>query len=159
MGLLALQVLRSAGAGSVRLVEPVAFRRAVANQLGATATFESVAAAGAAGPPPTVILECSGARTALADAVGLVAAGGTVTVVGIGPAGPGILPLDLVGKEVTVRGSALYVDEFPTAIAMLDAGKVLVETLTSGVEPLERFDSAFAAMRSPEGAVKFLLRP
>ena len=158
MGLLALQVLMNAGASAVGLVEPVPFRRAVADHLGATGTYASVAAAGEH-RRPTVIVECSGAPTAIADAVRLVAPGGTVTVVGIGPAGPGILPLDLVGKEVTVRGSALYVDEFPPAIAMLAARKVVVETLTSGVEPLGRFAAAFSAMRSPEGAVKFLLRP
>ena len=100
---------------------------------------------------PSVVFECSGSPRALSDALRLVAPGGSVVVVGIGPAGPGIAPMDLVGKEITVRGSALYVDEFPVAID--------VQTLTSGVEPLERFEAAFRGMRQPDAAVKYLVRP
>ena len=158
MGLLGLQLLRNSGAAFVGLVEPVAFRRGVAERMGADATYDSMAAAGDTAAPD-LVLECSGSPAALSSAVHLVAAGGSITAIGIGPAGPGILPLELVGKEVTVRGSALYVDEFPAAIEMLADGRVVVDALTTGIEPLERYAQAFEAMRRPEGAVKFVLRP
>jgi threonine dehydrogenase-like Zn-dependent dehydrogenase len=159
MGLLTLQLLRNAGASFVGVVEPVLFRRSVARRLLADATYESPELAGNAPEAPSVIFECSGSPRALSDALRLVAPGGSIVAVGIGPAGPGIAPMDLVGKEITVHGSALYVDEFPIAIDLLARGRIDVKTLTSGVEPLERFDAAFRGMRQPDAAVKFLVRP
>ena len=158
IGLLTLQLLRNGRAAFVGLVEPVPFRRGVAERLGADATYDSVASAGRQAAPGLVV-ECSGSPAALSAAVHLVADGGSITVIGIGPVGPGIVPLELVGKEVTVRGSALYVDEFPPAIELLAGRRIVVDVLTTRVEPLERFAAAFEAMRSPEGAVKYLLRP
>jgi threonine dehydrogenase-like Zn-dependent dehydrogenase len=160
MGLLTLQLLRNAGAAFIGVLEPVRFRRAVAGQLGADETYDSAELAeSAASRPPQVVFECSGSPRALSDALHLVAPGGSITAVGIGPAGPGVLPMDLVGKEITVRGSSLYVGEFPLAIEMLARGSVDVGPLTSGVEPLARYAEAFSQMRRPEAAVKYLLRP
>ena len=159
MGLLTLQLLRSAGASFVGLVEPTTFRRSIAERLLADATYDSAESAERMPEAPSVVFECSGSPRALSDALRLVAPGGSVVVVGIGPAGPGIAPMDLVGKEITVRGSALYVDEFPVAIDLLARGRIDVQTLTSGVEPLERFEAAFRGMRQPDAAVKYLVRP
>ena len=159
MGLLTLQLLRSAGASFVGLVEPTTFRRSIAERLLADAAYDSAESAERMPEAPSVVFECSGSPRALSDALRLVAPGGSVVVVGIGPAGPGIAPMDLVGKEITVRGSALYVDEFPVAIDLLARGRIDVQTLTSGVEPLERFEAAFRGMRQPDAAVKYLVRP
>lgn len=159
MGLLTLQLLRNAGASFVGVVEPVPFRRSVAQRLLADATYDSAESAERMPEAPSVVFECSGSPRALSDALRLVAPGGSIVVVGIGPAGPGIRPMDLVGKEITVRGSALYVGEFPIAIDLLARGRIDVRTLTSGLEPLERFEAAFRGMREPDSAVKFLVHP
>jgi threonine dehydrogenase-like Zn-dependent dehydrogenase len=159
MGLLTLQLLRLAGASFVGVMEPVPFRRSVAERLGADATYDSAESAERMPEAPSVIFECSGSPRALSDALHLIAPGGSIVAVGIGPTGPGVSPMDLVGKEITVHGSSLYVGEFLDAIDLLAGGRVDVRTLTTGVEPLERFDSAFRGMRQPDGAVKFLVRP
>ncbi len=158
IGLLTLQLLRSGGAAFVGLVEPVAFRRAVAERLGVDATYDSATSAGHEAAPALVV-ECSGSPAALSAAVHLVLEGGSITAIGIGPTGPGIVPLELVGKEVTIRGSALYIDEFSPALELLAGGRIVVDTLTTGVEPLDQFAAVYEEMRSPEGAVKYLLRP
>jgi threonine dehydrogenase-like Zn-dependent dehydrogenase len=125
MGLLTLQLLRKAGASFVGVVEPVPFRRSVAERLLADATYDSAESAERMPEAPSVIFECSGSPRALSDALCLVAPGGSIVAVGIGPAGPGVKTMELVGKEVTVHGSSLYVGEFPTAIDLL-AVKFLV---------------------------------
>jgi threonine dehydrogenase-like Zn-dependent dehydrogenase len=159
MGLLTLQLLRNAGAAFVGVVEPVPFRRAVADRLLADETYDSAASAERRPEAPSIVFECSGSPTALADALRLVEPGGSIVAVGIGPTSSGVRSMDFVGKEITVHGSSLYVGEFPTAIDLLARGRVDVRTLTSGVEPLERFASAFSAMRQPDATVKVLVRP
>jgi (R,R)-butanediol dehydrogenase/meso-butanediol dehydrogenase/diacetyl reductase len=159
MGLLTLQLLRNAGASFVGVVEPVAFRRSVADRLLADETYDSAESAERMPEAPSVVFECSGSPRALSDALHLVTPGGSVVAVGIGPASPGVRSMDLVGKEITVHGSSLYVGEFPVAIDLLSRGRIDVRALTSGVEPLDRFESAFRLMRQPEATVKLLLRP
>lgn len=159
MGLLTLQLLRSAGAAFVGVVEPVSFRRAIADRLLADETYDSAASAERGSEAPSVVFECSGSPTALSDALRVVEPGGCIVAVGIGLTSQGVRSMDFVGKEITIHGSSLYVGEFPTAIDLLATGRIDVRTLTSGIEPLERFDAAFSAMRQPDGAVKFLLRP
>ena len=51
---------------------------------------------------------------------------------------------------MTIRGSALYIDEFSPALELLAGGRI---------EPLDQFAAVYEEMRSPEGAVKYLLRP
>jgi threonine dehydrogenase-like Zn-dependent dehydrogenase len=159
MGLLTLQLLRNAGASFVGVVETVPFRRSVAERLLADVTYDSAESAERMPEAPSLIFECSGSPRALSDALRLIAPGGSIVAVGIGPAGPGVNPMDFVGKEITVHGSSLYVGEFLTAIDLLAQGRIDVRTLTSGVEPLERFESAFRAMRQPDATMKILLHP
>jgi threonine dehydrogenase-like Zn-dependent dehydrogenase len=158
MGLLTLQLLRNAGASFVGVVEPVSFRRAVADRLLADETYDSAASAERR-EAPSIVFECSGSPAALSDALRLVEPGGSIVAVGIGPTSRGVRSMDLVGKEITIHGSSLYVGEFQTAIDLLARGRIDVRTLTSGIEPLERFDTAFSAMRQPDAAVKYLVRP
>jgi threonine dehydrogenase-like Zn-dependent dehydrogenase len=158
IGLLALQVSRRKRPGHIDLVERVAHRRALATRLGADAVFASVGAARVR-PAPDVVIECSGSPAALGAALRLVAPGGRVVVVGIPVRSGPFAPFDLIGKEVEVRGSIIYVDEFDEAIHLLATGAVEVESLISAIEPLRRFHAAFEALHRPEACVKVLLRP
>jgi threonine dehydrogenase-like Zn-dependent dehydrogenase len=156
IGLLTLQLLRNGGAAFIRLVEPVR-SGAGSRSVWAPTRPDSVASAGRRAAPGLVV-ECSGSPAALSAAVHLVADGGSITVIGIGPVGPGIVPLELVGKEVTVRGSAVR-RRVPDGHRAAGGPQDRCRCPDDRGRPSRRFAAAFEAMRNPEGAVKYLLRP
>lgn len=159
IGLLTVQVLRCAGMQHIAVVEPVAFRRDVATRLGADEVAATPGALLDGLGPPDCVFECSGAPDSLAAAIELVRPAGVVVVVGLAPTAPRVPSFPLVGKEVDVRGSIIYADEFPMAIELLRRHTVDVGTLTSAILPLERFREAFEALRAPSTTVKVLLQP
>ncbi|HEX2810714.1 MAG TPA: hypothetical protein VHN80_31505, partial [Kineosporiaceae bacterium] len=62
-----------------------------------------------------------------------------------------------ITKEVSIFAGFIYVSEFPQAIALLAAGAVEVDSLTSAIEPLERFADAFEVLRNPDRSIKVLI--
>ena len=138
IGQLALRVARHRGAGRTLLVEPSPQRRALGTASGAeaaTGAEEAAAATGVASLSPQ----------------------GTLVVVGAG-AGNVLDPAAILLKEITVRGSFTYTDEFGQAIKLLSDGSVAVEDLTSVVAPLDSALSAFEALRD-SSVVKVLISP
>ena len=104
IGLLTLQVLRSAGAGYVAVVEPSPLRREQAERLGAdvivdprgespAGLFESDLT------PPEYVFECAGIPGGIAMCAAVVRPGGCITVVGVCPD-----PLDLDMPRPTRSG-------------------------------------------------------
>ena len=65
----------------------------------------------------------------------------------------------VIGKEVEVVGSIIYVEEFPLAIDLLAKGAFDIESLTSLVLPITRFEEAFDALADPVSTLKVLLHP
>jgi D-arabinose 1-dehydrogenase-like Zn-dependent alcohol dehydrogenase len=65
---------------------------------------------------------------------------------------------DLIFKELDIRGSFIYQQEFAQAIELLNRGAVDVESLTSDVRPVAAAEAAFGEMRQPDKAIKILLR-
>jgi threonine dehydrogenase-like Zn-dependent dehydrogenase len=70
-----------------------------------------------------------------------------------------IRPDYIVGKELRVRGSLGYRDEFPDAIAALVAGDVDPESLISHEFGLEDIEEAFQASLDREASLKVLVTP
>nr|WP_246360866.1 alcohol dehydrogenase catalytic domain-containing protein [Haloechinothrix aidingensis] len=161
VGQLVLQVLRRAGATRVLMVEPSPFRREVAARLGAdeTLTPDEVTARAGAGELADVdhVLECSGHVDAVQMALDLVAAGGSIRLVGMAPKPPSFDAVQAITKEVRILGGFIYVEEFAQAIDLLAANAIDVETLTTTLTPLEEFADAFAALREPETTMKVLI--
>ena len=164
IGLLAVQAVTRAGASEVCVVEPSSYRRDMARRLGAHRTidpqahdpvelFERELA------PPQFVFECSGHPKAIGTAISIVLPQGVVTVVGVCPEPLDLAAEELVLKEVVVRGSVIYVDEFPMAIRLLEQGAFDVESLTSQVLPLDSFEQGFERLRRAEDAVKIVLAP
>ncbi len=91
-----------------------------------------------AGDGADAVIECSGRGPGLALALRTVKSGGTVTQVG-GEAEP--LPLDsieLVMRNITLRGSMCYpADSWPRIIEMIDVGDLPVERTITSLVPLE----------------------
>jgi 2-desacetyl-2-hydroxyethyl bacteriochlorophyllide A dehydrogenase len=161
VGQLVVQVLRRAGASRVVMVEPSQFRRKMALQLGAdeAMTPDELAARRDAGDLQEVehVMECSGFHGAVQTGLELVAAGGSIRLVGISPKPPAFDALQAVVKEVQILGGFIYVSEFSQAIHLLASGAVDVDVLTTAVTPLENFAAAFEALRQPEEAMKVLI--
>ncbi len=162
VGQLVLQVLRAAGAGAVTLVEPSPYRRDIAARLGADGTLTPAElsdrlAAGEFGEVDHV-MECSGHVTAVQTALDMVAAGGSIRLVGMATTPPSFDAVQAITKEVRILGGFIYVDEFRQAIDLLAANAVDVDLLTSAVLPLDGFADAFAALREPEQSMKVLLQ-
>ena len=143
---LAHVLVRSFTGCEVLAVEPSAPRRALAESLGAAATFapeEEVP-----GPPPGLVIEASGRPESVARACALVAKGGTVLQ--SGECGdPALAPSDLIRREVTYVGSWFYASEdYPEMLALVERG-LAVDDLVTHVVPAARAPEAFAHLLSP----------
>jgi threonine 3-dehydrogenase len=166
VGLVAAQLADVLGARRVVVVEPNAYRRAMAERFGAVAVGTEADPREAADPLTRarggfdIALECSGAKPALATALDAVRREATVVAVGLVK---GELPLDvsktLISRGVTLRGSwgrSIW-DTWHRLAALVVAGKVDLEGLITHRLPLSGLPHALDLMRGEAG--KVLLDP
>ncbi|MYF84285.1 MAG: alcohol dehydrogenase catalytic domain-containing protein [Acidimicrobiia bacterium] len=164
VGLLVVQALRRAGAATITALELSAFRRQAAGDLGADLARDPepappTALFGTELEPPEFVFECSGAQGTLELAVDIVRYGGRVALTGLPSRPVEVTATTVIGKEVEVVGSIIYVEEFPLAIDLLAKGAFDIESLTSLVLPITRFEEAFDALADPVSTLKVLLHP
>jgi L-iditol 2-dehydrogenase len=168
LGLLALQVLRAHGC-RVLVVSRTARRLALARALGAERVValgdeggDAVEAARALSGRDGVDLAVETAGTATAvefilGRVGFVRPGGRVVLSGL-PHEPAAIPFFwLVRRELDVRGSMIYQQEFGEALALLARGAVEIAPLLTHRFPLGDIGAALEAHRQP-GAIKVAVR-
>ena len=103
--------------------------------------------------------ECSGVAAATEAALSVLRPRGLLTVTGVATRPPFYQSADLVFKELTIRGSFIYEQEFEMAIDLLARGVVDIEPLTSDVRDIASGPAAFAEMREAAELVKVLLSP
>jgi threonine dehydrogenase-like Zn-dependent dehydrogenase len=172
IGLAAVHWLKSMGASTVIASDPSALRRRSAHELGADrvvdpvseSTVEAVAAVTGAGPygagaRADVAIECSGAAPVFTDAIRVTRGGGTVVIAALYKAKLELQPNRLVEKELTVRGSFGYRDEFPLVIAEFERGGLDPERLISHTFPLDRIQEAFATQADADRSLKVTVVP
>ena len=158
LGLLALQVLRARGC-RVLVVGRTERRLGLARDLGADATVagtgEAVAdaARGFSGRDGVdLVVETAGTAEAVElslGQVGVVRPGGRVVLTGL-PHDPARIEFFwVVRREIDVRGSMIYQDEFGEAIALLAGGVVRVGPLLTHRFPLAAIAAALEAHRDP----------
>jgi threonine dehydrogenase-like Zn-dependent dehydrogenase len=123
-------------------MEPAA-RRA---QFAADSHAVAIAADDVGGFLVDVVFECSGSAAAIVSALKLLAPGGILVVVGAGPE-PALDSATILLKEITVRGSYIYNDEFDRAIELLANQQIAVAELTTVISPLPDALAAFDAAR------------
>jgi threonine dehydrogenase-like Zn-dependent dehydrogenase len=161
VGQLVLQVVRRAGAGTVTVIEPSAFRRELALEVGAdeTLTPDELDERLDAGEWEEVdlVMECSGHPTAVQTSVEIAAAGGAIRLIGIAPSPPAFNSQQVLFKELRLLGGFIYVEEFPIALDLLARSAIDTETLTSMVTSIDNFADAFDALRNPETTMKVLI--
>jgi len=156
IGLMAVAVVRHAGARYVVVSEPNAFRRSLAQHMGATLVVD----------PTTrdlsdaqrelgmvegfdIALEMSGVATALRAAIDNMAHGGRIAVLGI-PTGEISLDVNtIVFNQLTLRGiygRQMYETWYQMAV-LVSAGLDIKPVITHRF-PFTEFEAAFAAARS-----------
>lgn len=151
LGLLALQVLRARGV-RVAVVGRRPRRFALARDLGAELTHSV-----ADGPLPPmaeafsgregvdIVVETAGTPEAAAQALELVRPGGRVVLTGLPHEPTPVRFFGVVRREITIRGSMIYQDEFPEAMRLVAEGTVRVGPLVTHRFPLDRIGEAFLA--------------
>ena len=158
IGIMALQVARLRGAGTLIMLDTNADkeRLAVAAELGAHYTVniqeqDPVALVKSLGDGfgADLVVDCSGVSKALQQSMELVRPNGAITKIGWGPQ-PLNYSLDpLVGKAVTLQGS--FSHTYPTwerVLRLLSTGQINLKPVIGGVYPLADWENAFHAMES-----------
>jgi threonine 3-dehydrogenase len=169
VGLFAIAIARSFGAGRLLASDHVPFRMELARKLGADAVVNVDEADDVPawfleqneGVGMGVVFEMSGALKAIEDAFEIVRHGGKVVLFGI-PDRPATIDIaeSLIFKNLTVsaiNGRQIW-ETWYTTRWLLEHGVVDLRPLITAELPLERFDEAFALLETGE-ACKIVLRP
>ena len=161
VGQLVQQVARRAGVAHVTMVEPSPFRRSIAAQLGAdeaVTPFDAREQADAQQLEPfDHVFECSGHADALQLSIDLLAAGGSVRLVGMAPRPVSFDSVSAITKEISILTGFIYNAEFAAAIPLLASGAIDVDPLTTTVVDLDHYAEAFEALHEPEHTLKALI--
>ncbi len=145
IGLLMMQLARLAGASKVALLEPVATKRAVAEQLGADIAIDSIAEdpatrlAEAGFGNIDVVIECVGKPVTIEQAIAL--AGHKATVMMFGLTKPDetitVKPFEIFQKELVLTSSYINPYTQRRALALIDSGRLDVSSMVHAVCGLE----------------------
>lgn len=166
-GQLHVQLAKARGASPVVGVTRSAWKRAMAEHLGADGTCASGAGCAGevrdatGGQGADLVIECTGHLQALADAIGMVRPGGTVLLFGITTATDGRLPFyQLYYKEPTlVTARAATSEDFPASIDLVARGAVRLSPLVTHVLTTWDLPEALRMLESDvDGRMKIVLR-
>jgi threonine dehydrogenase-like Zn-dependent dehydrogenase len=157
IGQLACRLAHLRSPAQILLMEPAPQRARFANDSHAVAIAADAAEDVARGRGVDVVFECSGSAAATSLALKMLVPGGILVVVGAGP-DPALDSATILLKEITVRGSYIYTDEFDRAIELLAAQQVAVADLTTVISPLPDALTAFDALRAGQ-IMKALIAP
>ncbi|ODT58291.1 MULTISPECIES: L-idonate 5-dehydrogenase [Paracoccus] len=159
IGLLSVLAARRAGAAQIVAADLSDYTLDLARQVGADLTVnlardpEGLAGYGADKGHFDVLYECTGAQPALVAGIGAMRPRGVVLQLGLG--GDMSLPMmAITAKELDLRGSFRFHDEFATGIALMRQGLIDVTPLISHTVPLERAVEGFALASDRSRAMK-----
>jgi 2-desacetyl-2-hydroxyethyl bacteriochlorophyllide A dehydrogenase len=165
-GQLHVQLAKARGAGPVIGVTRSAWKRGVADELGAdrTATTGDDAIRevrdATQGLGADVVIESTGMVKCIGDAIAMVRPGGTVVLFGIYTASEGALPFyQLYYKEPTVISArAARGADFPESIDLVASGRILLGPLVTQVLPVTELTRAIGMLESDaDGRMKIIL--
>jgi L-iditol 2-dehydrogenase len=152
IGIALVQLARAYGATDIVVTDLDETRRAQAKQFGATAVLD----------PTTepigdlrvdAFIDASGAPSAVVGGIRAVRPAGTIVLVGSG-AETMELPTQLIqNRELVLTGIFRYANTWPTAIALVESGRVDLDAMVTAHFPLEKAADALDSDRTP-GSVK-----
>lgn len=165
-GQLHIQLAKARGATLVVGVTRSAWKRGMADRLGADLTVPTGERAISAvkdatdGHGADVVIESTGMVRSIADAIAMVRPGGTVVLFGIYTATEGALPFyQLYYKEPTVVSArAAMSEDFPESIDLVASGRVRLAPLVTQVLPVTELAQALGMLESDaDGRMKIIL--
>jgi 2-desacetyl-2-hydroxyethyl bacteriochlorophyllide A dehydrogenase len=165
-GQLHVQLAKARGASPVIGVTRSAWKRSVADRLGADLTVstgeEGIQAVRDAthGHGADVVIESTGMVKCIGDAIAMVRPGGTVVLFGIYTASEGQLPFyQLYYKEPTVISArAAMGEDFPESIDLVARGRITLDPLVTQVLPVAELTRALGMLESDaDGRMKIIL--
>jgi L-iditol 2-dehydrogenase len=160
IGLVAVQTALAFGATDVIVSDVNPARLALARELGATEAIDARERSVAdLDRPPEVLLECSGHPPAISEAIRALDRAGRAVLVGMG--GDEVpLPLSVVQeRELELTGTFRYANTWPTAIALVAAGRIDLDRLVTGTYRLDQTEEALTAGRRDQHTVKVVIHP
>jgi 2-desacetyl-2-hydroxyethyl bacteriochlorophyllide A dehydrogenase len=157
IGLFVAIAALDAGAAMVVVADLLASKRARAERLGASGSFDSTApdaaeqAASILGGKADVVFDCVSRESTVQLAVDILDKGALLMTVGV-PAGATRVPLDLVqDRELTIMGNLMYVrEDVMHAIEILRRKSFPIDELVTATFDLSNAADAFHASEDPE---------
>jgi L-iditol 2-dehydrogenase len=152
IGIALTQVAKAFGATEIIVSDPDGHRREQGRRFGATTvidpTVDTITDLGV-----DAFVDASGAPSAVADGIRAVRPAGRVVLVGSG-AETMELPTQLIqNRELVLTGVFRYANTWPTAIALVQSGRVDLDAMVTAHFPLEEAAEALDSDRTP-GSVK-----
>ncbi len=166
IGLIMLQLARNAGAARLIIIEPLAHKRVIAQELGADVVLDpqttdiQLAILDLTRVGADVVIECVGRPQTTELALELVRRGGLVEFFGVCPIGEKIAiePNAVYFKELTIVGSYVNPHTFDRSIAMLQSGRVRIDKFLIHKFPLEGVHEALQYQREGR-TIKSIVQP
>jgi L-idonate 5-dehydrogenase len=164
IGALLIMVARQAGAREIVATDLLDQPLAMASKVGADRTInmrsnpEAMTEYHADKGTFDVVLEASGAPPAVAAAIAAARPGATFVQVGIGADATPPVPLNtLVAKEITLRGTFRFHEEFAWAVDFITTRRIDVRPLLTEIVPLSEAVRGFDLASDRSRAMKVLL--
>lgn len=168
IGLAAIQLLKTTGAGKIILFEPNEFRRSLGAKMGATHTFNPDEV-----DPPEVVMDLTNGEGSLltAECAGVpeitsqwmqehMAIGGKITQIGMGPGGANLLPIKFQQRAGMYVGSLGHSGngDFPSVINLMANKRIDMLPAITARFPLEQAAEGIPAANNGQNA-KVLIVP
>jgi len=155
IGVLAAQVARAAGAGWVGIVDINPDRLAAAARFG----FDEVLSGlGSYDGEPDILIECTGAPSAVRDGIRALRPAGTAVLVGLGPSADLALPVSVIQtRELWVTGTFRYANTYPAAIELAASGRVRLDDLVGARLPLDEAERALRMGHTDPAVLKTIV--
>ena len=152
IGIVVAQLARAYGATDIIVSDPDEARREQAMAFGATTVLDPTVD-DVVGREVDAFIDASGAPAAVVDGIRALRPAGTVVLVGSG-AESMELPTQLIqNRERVLTGVFRYANTWPTAIALVESGRVDLDAMVTARFPLEKVAEALDSDRTP-GSVK-----
>ena len=156
IGIVNAMVARTSGAAHITVTDTNADRLATAERFGFTTVNPQRQEIDGSFD---ILIECSGAPSAIAQGIRALAPAGTGVLVGMAPDGNVQIPVDVIqGKEIWLTGTFRYANTYPTAVDLVSSGAIDLDQLVSKVFSLSEAEQALSYYKTDPAAMKVVVR-
>ena len=172
IGLGAIRFAKLQGPQTLIVADPSPVRRAAAEALGADITIDPLATkitdvvrevtgpgGYGLGARADVVIDCAGSPEAFAEGLKSVRHGGTMALTAMYNRKIEVNPSRIVEKELSIKGSFAYNDEFPMVIDAIERGDVDPALFVSHEYGLDEYEQAFRTQLDRDVSLKVLVTP